>query len=321
MTLNIHEINLPYEDCFKYLCLKNCCHQLLYLNHIENPMLYLFIGFTIHVIKNKADLLIDNDIFTRPFFIDSGIIKSEMYSDPEEAIRENLSYIHDGMQIIAIVDVFYLPYRGEYHKHHAKHAVIMTDYNEEQVMILDWYAPYFFYGKICLKDWLRARNSSNPLDISPFSGRPIKNESCIINIHACESIINTVEANLNYLLNCEFENEKNHIDSEIALKIFGKYIQLFSDNELLMKKIHHNLFLFGRTAMFCDQYIKKILKYFNLRDIKIDLNNLIFVLNKINIYFIKKDYNNILVLFDQLEMLYKKSLKEIKCLKDELYGN
>jgi hypothetical protein len=79
---------------------------------------------------------------------------------------------------IAIVDVYYIPYRREYEKIHGAHAVIVTGYDSysDVVNIIDCYEPYFYDGTITLVNFLRARSSKNPKDDNPYSGWQISNK-------------------------------------------------------------------------------------------------------------------------------------------------
>lgn len=165
---------LEFNECMRYFCTKNCAMQILSFYGIEKTIQWISACSKFKICKNPHHIISTTEALeiapSNTYFL-SGYSKRF-----ENSFYINCGQVSDGGFPIVLVDVYYLPYRNEYKKYHASHAVIMCGICEDFVKIIDYYPPHFFKGEISVEHFKFARNSINPPSGNPFSGFPIKNQ-------------------------------------------------------------------------------------------------------------------------------------------------
>ena len=191
--MNIAEYDMKFIPEMKYLCAKNCAYQVLDYLGIENPLDYIYIGFTPYICAFQNDFFPSGKVLS--ISDKTSIVSSGSGINFAEVFDLNLSQRNYGLYPIVLVDTYYLPYRQEYMKHHGAHAIIFNGVKGEDVDIVDWYDPAFFKGTIKFQCYADARDSSFSDSSNPFTLRAVKNRwFCIepdkITTHNRKLIIN-----------------------------------------------------------------------------------------------------------------------------------
>lgn len=132
-----------YYNEFQYFCFKNCVFQYLQLTKIENPLLFINVGFQLTL--NKETYKIPRYTYTNPLF-NMNLFEFGYSPNFQEIFEDNLK----NLLLIVITDVYYLPYRKEYLKNHGSHAIFLVSYMDRTVYIMDWYAPHFLSREFLL---------------------------------------------------------------------------------------------------------------------------------------------------------------------------
>ena len=221
---------------------------------VSNSLLYLKTGFKLKI-KIHDDMqslnLFQHELLL-PFY-DMSLIKHGQGANFEKVFSqtENL------LPLIVLVDVFYLPYRKEFMKYHASHAIFCADFNQskEEVFIIDWYDEYNYKNTIKMDDYVKARSSLNPKDHNPFSGFQINNYWYKIDkFNLCDPWEN-IEKNIIEAL----DNSKN--DNGIYTGVYAwekilDYIRNYSTEDTF-RKLHDELYPFYRASLLsCIYYAK-----------------------------------------------------------------
>ena len=312
--------NFSYYDEFQYFCFKNCILQYLQLIGAENPILYVNVGFelVIEKINGKYSIL--------KYFNANPLLKMELlefgYSlDFKETLTKNL----EDVPLIVIVDVYYLPYRKEYLKHHGSHAIFLIGFNGNAVYVMDWYAPHFFKGYVELDDFIKARSSNYTGNRNPFSDKEIQNfwykpTDIILDINIKENIINNFENIFNSQLSESSYSGKN------AFYVLIEHIKdyLVADTNFLKnfcRNLHNEIFLYTRSAALAKLYFSKVYEvYKGALSLKLldYIDECVLLLKKINFNLLKgsvlnpiqnlelvvNDLNLIKTIIDQISLLH-----------------
>ena len=260
----IDKERLVYYDEMHYFCLKNCFNNCLILNGIEDSLLRIRTGleFKIRINYDKTNFNVLKHTLLLPFF-DMNQVTCGMGDDSEEIFNDNISKI----PIIVLVDVYYLPYRKEYHKYHASHAVLLVGYDESMdfVEIIDWYGPYFYIGEIPYDEYLNARNSDNPNDVNPFSGFKINNYWYKIGVECKIDIKKNLIENLNGLRGDRKLITNNSVVGKEAVNTITTIMQKKIEAEDIEIKrfcgtLHNELYILSRATELSILYYTEIKK-------------------------------------------------------------
>lgn len=312
-------INLKYDPVFKYLCVQNCIYHVLNTLgcNSSKQLMRCPINFCAQKIYDPDSVY--KILFKKPNtnecvlpFVDIKIFSSE---DEKKIWDENKTMIKNGMPFIAMVDVYYLHYRKEYHVLHGSHAVIVVDYfeNNDSVKIVDWYEPYFFIGLIKRKDFMKARSSENPKCDNPYSGIAIMNEWIYIVPKKYEnSAKDCLLENLSLSLNISEDNTEkmygiSSIESIIRLTANGASNTYF-------KELHETLFPLWRLYDLLFSNIQEVLcnysgnqKYINfLLEYNTKFHELLFLILKLSIRNNETSYNHFLKI---INLFYNSTIK------------
>lgn len=201
----------------------------------------------------------------------------------------------NSLPVIILVDVFHLPYRHEYQKYHASHAVFLVSHDiaEKTVTIIDWYSPYFYKGIISIEDFILARTSDNPKDINPFSGFAINNYWYKIEKKDFTSnVLEIILINIDEMKTSSANEKKGVYTGCFAFKQIVDYMRkCLSSNEAplseICKHMHNELFVFYRASILANKYFEEAKKIFPdiidllisnfIKEIQSNLENLIFI--------------------------------------------
>lgn len=256
----VESFQFKYYEQMHYLCMKSIFFQYLDLLGCENSLLYMKVGNEIKIQAKAQEIAIYKHFPLMPFYemnrIRSG--KGEKFDSIFEENRKE-------MPLVVLCDVFYLPYRKEYRKYHAVHAVILYDYHEEEqtVGVVDWYAPHFFRGNIPLGNYKMARMSQNPADANIFSGYAVENywyklenESNLLSIHE------NYDRNVSEMFQNDINLEKGIYRGKAAFpEIIKQLKQMYEGSEEAVKKAmsyyHNEFFTYFRTMIFATLYYKE----------------------------------------------------------------
>lgn len=259
MVEDMKSYHMTYFDEMKYFCLKNCFNQFMEYIGIDDSVLYLKTGFEFRIsnVNNNQSFSVFKHDLLMPFF-DMNHSLSGQGNDYDKIFSHNLS----NLPVIVLVDVFYLPYREEFNKYHASHAIFLIGYEEEQVHIMDWYHPYFYKGTIDIINFKQARSSINPKDVNPFSGFRINNywyklDGNVLSIDKEENILRNI-SNLT-------DNKEERAGILKGEKALSKIIEL-SKMELYKEEyeikrycsfLHNEIFIWYRAAALSKVFYEK----------------------------------------------------------------
>lgn len=308
-----------YNNDLQYLCMKNAFSQLLEYYEYQNPLLYLKTGFELKIKVENGRFGVFKQWQCYPFH-EMDKVRTGKGKDFKQIFWQNLK----DAPVITLCDVFYLPYRNEYHKYHAGHFILLFDYNEEsrRVGITDWYAPHFFKGYIELEHYKNARTSVNPLDIfAAFSGKEINNYWFYL---ARETSLmkpeENYEANVGDMCRVIHNPDANIYSQAAAVEVMKSLIAgLSGANEAYAKKImdyyHNQIFIYYRTSVFARKYFEQAAEVLNIqsaRKYKEFAAKCSSILDKLNFTLIRscvqlndKNIKKLLDLLDLLEEQYQ----------------
>ena len=171
-----HDCINQYADLseYEYLCERNSLMMMMAGYGIKNPLLLMNAGLFIYDID-----FMENGLFTTSFIrpmidaVSIPVLGETKFSLDWEVID---SHLEKKFPVFVIVDVYYMPYKHNtyYHNSHGSHSIILLEKCEDNYLVLDWYHPDYFLGKISKEELTIARISSNEKDqISVFNGNPI----------------------------------------------------------------------------------------------------------------------------------------------------
>lgn len=256
---NFKNNNFYFYDEMQYFCLKNCFFQLMEYMGYQNSLLNIKTGCSLKMLydNNNDKFSIFKHELLSPMY-DMNNVEYGSGLDFEIIFKKNIKYL----PVIVLVDVFYLPYRKEFKKYHASHAIFFVDYDNstKQVDIIDWYKPYFFKGSISINDFKLARNSLNPNDINPFSGFSIKNYWYKINKENVKvDTQKIIIKNLESLKDSYINKDKTIYYGKESLKKLNFYIDISLNKEEhilkdICKYIHDELFIYYRSSILNRRY-------------------------------------------------------------------
>lgn len=173
---------IRYDKAFHYHCLKNCLRQLLEYNHVRDAFLYVDVSceLLLHKVgltKYETQMSAPYQNLWEPF---REYLERNCFEDEEESVSYVRKLLEKGRPVIVAVDSFFLPYRSTYQKYHGSHAIILTDFIDNQYQLIDWYEPHFYKGFITEELLRNARGSKNQWDNNPFSGQEIKRATYLL---------------------------------------------------------------------------------------------------------------------------------------------
>ncbi len=115
-------------------------------------------------------------------------INMYIHEDQEVATSRLKELISDRQPVIAVVDLYHMPYHRAYQKEHGLHCVVITGYDEAEgcYELFDRYtlSSSDFDGKLPMNEVHAGRSSNNPVS-NPMAGdfqRPIRNLWMEINV-------------------------------------------------------------------------------------------------------------------------------------------
>lgn len=287
------EHNLKYHNEMHYLCMKSAFSQMLDLMGIEDYLLYLRVGNELKLKKENDKISIYTHFQLMPFH-NMQRVKSGKGNDFENVFKQNIK----DLPLIVMCDVFYLPYRREFGKHHAMHAIILSNYNsaERKVEVIDWYEPHFFYDYISIEDFKKARSSCNPKDLNMFSGYSVENYWYKVEgTSSLLSIKDNYDRNVHEMTKSVVDTEKNIYWGIYAINEIKKSLNSLHDAsgdviKAVMGNCHDEMFVFFRTNVFgtlyYDKAYKKLLYSSALEYMNFCSEN-VGVLEKLNTIFLK----------------------------------
>lgn len=285
--MNIAEYDMKFIPEMKYLCAKNCAYQVLDYLGIENPLDYIYIGFTPYICAFQNDFFPSGKVLS--ISDKTSIVSSGSGINFAEVFDLNLSQRNYGLYPIVLVDTYYLPYRQEYMKHHGAHAIIFNGVKGEDVDIVDWYDPAFFKGTIKFQCYADARDSSFSDSSNPFTLRAVKNRwFCIepdkITTHNRKLIINENLSSLKISRKSDNPFEKTGVDALLLLyEMSGQAYNSQHDQQKVMKRIHDALFPFLCTSKLMKRYIYDLHKS-DGQELLVRLDSIVQLLELINYF-------------------------------------
>ncbi|MCR5148504.1 MAG: BtrH N-terminal domain-containing protein [Eubacterium sp.] len=262
--------DLNYMEEFKYFCLKNCFYQNWQYLNIQDALLYLKLGLKLKIINNDTGFHVFKHELLMPLF-DMSSVSQGSGEDFNAILDNNLQSV----PVIVLVDVYYLPYRSEYNKYHASHAVFLSGYNKQNnsFKIVDWYSPYFFKGEVSYNNYMKARISGNPKDVNPFSGFKINNYWYKLNdkVHNF-SPDECVMKNYSELFESSYDKKKGIYIGKYAIEQIVKYLELYIDMDSVdyssvCKLVHDELFIYHRAIILAERYF-----YYAINNYKSDVD-------------------------------------------------
>lgn len=336
----INEEKLTFYDAYESFCYQNCQRQILEYYKIENSLFY---------INSSRSLIIeeqDNYKFKIKYNLSARSLLPSYDSNVKRIIKEerdyldvwkdNLSLINNDIPIIVGVDSYFLSYLPFYKKSHGKHTLILSGYNEkeETVDIVDWFFPWFFKGKVDIRQFLEARDSKNDFDGGIYSGKPIYNNWAIVNnvgFHANynDLIKETIEVSIKQFY--ESDNEKNTYHGIKALSYLLELLIKIQDDNIsddekkrFLKTLYNSMYFHNRRNFFLKFYLEQANKRYE-RD-----NAIYNAINDINAIYeqwekwlylatkcqYKLNINNITKLLVNMQNIYELEKNYEKCLRN-----
>lgn len=307
---SIYQEQLNFSEQYHYFCVKNCAYQLLINRGWKEKEIHqtLNLDFQLRIAVKNMQFLVEQKNVVEPFSDEKICIKKkgETFSN---SLIQCLDMLNRGNAIIAIVDTFFLPYRIEYQRNHAKHSVIIAGISNDNIYLIDWYPPHYFKGAISLAEWKKAWESENPLDNNPFSGTPIHNEWFTIDFKLCE----VEKDNL-----CK-QNWYSMLESNATCKSINLLQKILKYNVVALEKeklrlFHDALFLHYRSSIQALHFLQsfELGEAFQM-DVHLILNDMIKILGDINSLFlmasIKKKEERILKICNHLEQYKVKRIE------------
>lgn len=287
--MNIFNFKFDFNPYMQYFCTKNCAMQILQYYNISNPIQWLLVGTELKICKNPHHILTTTEsleIAPKNTYLVEGYSKKF-----EKSFEENSIQLSEGYIPIVLVDVFYLPYRNEYARYHASHAVIMCGFDDKGIQIIDYYPPHFYKGTVHIQAFKSARTSLNNSSGNPFSGFPIKNQWYFINKKKLTDDIRVsiIEKNITGLRNlASKQNDDMYfygceaLDFIISRMSDKQYIEKNNDVSIIYKEIHNALFVFKNSILLMINYLnsfqqhdKTIINYLNEMSVLLDKINIL----------------------------------------------
>lgn len=178
MLQELIDKDMKFHMEFEYYCFKNCYLQILEYYGVYNAKYFLDCTTDWTYRKGKhEDFSFDTgdpySSFLPPF--DSKVKKIILKGKRKEEIwNENMEAIQNGIPVVVAVDVFYLSYTPYYQKKHSYHSVILSGYDKskDEFLVIDWYPPWYFKGRMSRDELDASRGSLNEGD-GILSGTPI----------------------------------------------------------------------------------------------------------------------------------------------------
>ena len=325
MICSIFNKQQDFLNSMKYFCTKNCFLQILQENNIINSLLYVNVGLKLEVQIHNDRFSINSKDALLPCAHNDLI--SFGYSDSfYKEFEENKRQISANISPIVLVDTYYLPYRKEFHKIHASHAVILAGIENDKIYLIDYYPPHYFKGAISISDFKASRTSLNPYDINPFSGIPIKNYWYLVNLSSFSQNIlsKVIEKNLSDIV--DVSNDPSILRRENALLYLYSYFnKLKNSNSIiqmknLTKTLHDSLCVYYNSSSLMIDYFNLLKNLMNIPNNVIDsLNHLNISLSKFNtfcLHYSISESNNLLFINNEfINLINKQSvfLKNVDC--------
>lgn len=287
--MNIFNFKLDFNPYMQYFCTKNCAMQILQYYNVSKPIQWLLAGTELKICKNPHHILTTTESLE---IAPPNTYLVEGYSKKfEKSFEENCIQLSKGYIPIVLVDVFHLPYRNEYDRYHASHAVIMCGVNDREIQIIDYYPPHFYKGTVSLEAFKTARTSLNHASGNPFSGFPIKNQWYFIDKKKLTEDVRAsiIEENISVLRNFASKQSDDMyfygceaIDC-IILRINNKqHFEKNNDVSIIYNEIHNALFVFKNSILLMinylnsfEQYDKTIINHFSEMGVLLDKINIL----------------------------------------------
>lgn len=186
INIDFEKMCLGKREIYPLYCFSNCLAILLRYKGALNSDLY--INATLGVkgcTKSGAFYIGEKDDSKSVLPSLDGIYKKVIClgRDSREVLEENIDYIEKhNCPLLVDVDTFYLPYATNYNVNHALHTLLLLGRKgANEVQVLDWYSPWFFYGSIEEEIYMNARKSQNPYDGTIYSGMDVDNNYRVLN--------------------------------------------------------------------------------------------------------------------------------------------
>lgn len=256
---SFESFEFPYFDEMKYFCLKNCFYQNMEYLNIEDSLLHIKLGLQLKLLNNDSIFNTYKHELLMPLF-DMNSVEVGFGCNFDVEFEKNIQ----SLPVIVLVDVYYLPYRQEYHKYHASHTVFLTGFSQDKktVRIIDWYSYCFYKGDVNFDDFKLARISQNPKDINPFSGFEIKNYWYKIKPEKlCINSIENVHKNLLDMKQSIADDGKGIYTGVYAFEKIASYMEKHlqipdAPLKTVCKHIHDDLFIFYRATVLAKRYFE-----------------------------------------------------------------
>lgn len=187
VSIDIEKMKLEKREKYKSYCFQNCLTILLKCKGISNADLYINGALGIEGYFESDNFYINEADGMRGVLPSlAGIYKRINCSgvDSIEVFNQNIQYLHQhNCPLIVDLDTYYLPYASNYQKNHALHSALLIGTEDyKNVHLLDWYAPWFFWGKVDIKQYIMSRKSKNSYDGTIYSGAAVNNNYYMVNV-------------------------------------------------------------------------------------------------------------------------------------------
>ena len=178
MKLPIFKERQVFNPAFEAFCLQNCIQHVLRHYGVKDSIKYVDTSLYFRLVKGEdEDYSYHFELHKNQLHHQyASKVISECYdnADPMEIWLKNKQILDQGTPVVVDMDLYDIAYSGTCGIYHNNHSVILAGYENENPCVIDWY-HWKYKGEVELEQYLKARASECPLDMSPFSGRPVRN--------------------------------------------------------------------------------------------------------------------------------------------------
>ena len=256
-----------YYDEYETFCYQNCLRQVLEYYKVKCAYLYINASLSIvykEIDQDDFDISIDEEAYGVLPSFGSKVIRKSDDRDNRVIWDENTSYIEKDYPIIVTVDSYYLKHLPFYEKSHGRHCMVVVGEVEDNAIVVDWQAPWFYKGKVDLEELFAARNSQNEADGGVFSGNAIKNNWAYIEKEGWEAepsqLVKEIIEVTKHQYTKFIENDTFYcIDAYKKIKeYFGRLIEYdVTERKKRIKNMYNALYWPVRKRNFFNFYIKR----------------------------------------------------------------
>lgn len=272
----IDEEKLTFYDAYESFCYQNCQRQILEYYKVKDALFYINSSRSFIIRKQmNHKFTIDYDLSAKSILPSYDDNVKRIFKETRNCYdvwKDNLSLIQKDFPLIVGVDSYYLEYLPFYKKSHGKHTIILSGYDDnEEVDIVDWFSPWFFKGKVAMKQFLDARDSNNDFDGGIYSGRPIYNNWAVIsrdggNADRTKLIKETIDISIKQY----YAPDRKEPDAYYGINAISYLLDMLAeiiDNQVLaedqkefLRVLYNNIYLHNRRNYFFKFYLEQACK-------------------------------------------------------------